>query len=314
MKQEANKHLQEYIDRMQAKGITPTMEDLNRKMGEFIHLQNNIPREDFEGYSSFEMHKIIHFTFDKDSPIQFNLLTSQEYSQIPILRQVKRLMEIISEKKQVKLTTAGYLPVKIVQELYPLGVPDDLIESNVVKLAKEADCTPVHLARILAEVSGIIKQRKGILTLTAIGAKIIADDSKLFSSIFKGFCQKFNWHYFDYYSDDPQSGVIAQLGFGFSLILLSKYGNTERTAGYYADKYFRAFPMMLENAQPTYKTVMEYCSDCYSIRTFERFLHHFGLIQIKKSKEFIQEETYVRKTPLFDKLISPISHRKFEMR
>lgn len=101
MKQEANKHLQEYIDRMQAKGITPTMEDLNRKMGEFMHLQNNVPREDFEGYSSFEMHKIVHFTFDKDSPIQFNLLNSQEYSQIPILRQVKRLMEIISEKNRL---------------------------------------------------------------------------------------------------------------------------------------------------------------------------------------------------------------------
>ena len=147
MKQEATKYLQEYIDRMQAKGITPTMEDLNQKMGEFFRTQNNAPRTDFEGYSSFEMHKILHFTFDADSPICFNPLSSHEYSQIPILRQVKRLAEIISQNGQIKLTTAGYLPIKIVQELYPLGAPDEMIENAISKLGKEMECTPVHLAR-----------------------------------------------------------------------------------------------------------------------------------------------------------------------
>lgn len=313
MKQDATKYLQEYIDRMQAKGITPTMEELNQKMGEFFRAQNNIPRADFEGYSSLEMHKIMHFTFDNDSPLQFSWLTTQEYSQIPILCQIKRLTEIISQMGQIKLTAAGYLPIKIVQELYPLGAPDDIIEKGISKLGKEVDCTPVHLARILAEATGIIKKRKGILTLTTTGSKIIANDSKLFKSIFEGFCQKFNWHYFDHYSDDPQFGTIGQLGFGFSLILLSKYGNVERSDRYYADKYFKAFPALLENAQPTYGTVEDYYSHCYCLRTFERFLYHFGLVEIKKGKRFNGEETYVKKTPLFDKLVSLIPHREFEM-
>ncbi|NDV56672.1 hypothetical protein [Bacteroides sp. 519] len=314
MKQEATKYLQEYIDRMQAKGITPTMEDLNQKMGEFFRTQNNTPRTDFEGYSSLEMHKILHFTFDADSPICFNPLSSHEYSQIPILRQVKRFAEIISQNGQIKLTTAGYLPIKIVQELYPLGAPDEMIENAISKLGKEMDCTPVHLARLLAEASGIIKKRKGILSLTATGTKIIADDSKLFDSIFKGFCQKFNWHYFDNYSDDVQSGTIGQLGFGFSLILLSIYGNTERSERYYAEKYFKAFPMLLETVQPTYGTVLDYCFNCYCLRTFERFLYHFGLVEIKKGKRILQEETYIQKTLLFDRLISLMPHREFEMK
>lgn len=314
MKQEAAKHLQEYIDRMQAKGITPTIEDLNREMGELFRAQNNMPRVDFEGYSSLEMHKILHFTFDKDSPIQFNTITLEEYSQIPILRQIKRLAEILSRNGQIKLTAAGYLPIKIVQELYPLGAPDEVIENSISKLSKEVDCTPVHLARLLAEASGITKKRRGILSLTAVGSKTITDDSKLFDSILKGFCQKFNWHYFDNYSDDEQSGTIGQLGFGFSLILLSKYGDTERPDKYYGDKYFKAFPKMLENIQPTYGTVQDYCTHCYCLRTFDRFLYHFGLVEIKKGKPIWQEETLIKNTPLFDKLISLISHRKFEMR
>lgn len=314
MKQEATKYLQEYIDRMQSKGITPTMENLNQKMCEIFHAQNNSPRADFEGYSSLEMHKILHFTFDKDSPIQFNKLATKEYQQIPILRQVKRLAEIIVHNGQIKLTAAGYLPIKIVQGLYPLGAPDEMIENAISKLGKEVDCTPVHLARLLAEASGITKKRKGILSLTAAGTKIIADDSKLFDSILKGFCQKFNWHYFDNYSDDEQSGTIGQLGFGFSLILLRKYGETKRSERHYADKYFKAFPMLLETVHPTYGTVQDYCFNCYCLRTFERFLYHFGLIEIKKGKRIFLEETYVQKTPLFERLISLAPHREFEMK
>ena len=150
--------------------------------------------------------------------------------------------------------------------------------------------------------------------MTATGTKIIADDSKLFDSIFKGFCQKFNWHYFDNYSDDVQSGTIGQLGFGFSLILLNIYGNTERSERYYAEKYFKAFPMLLETVQPTYGTVLDYCFNCYCLRTFERFLYHFGLVEIKKGKRILQEETYIQKTLLFDRLISLMPHREFEMK
>jgi hypothetical protein len=41
-----------------------------------------------------------------------------------------------------------------------LGAPDDMIENGISKLGKEVDCTPVHLTRILAEATGIIKRRK----------------------------------------------------------------------------------------------------------------------------------------------------------
>lgn len=313
MNQEAAKYLQEYINRMQAKGITPTMEELNQKLGEFSHAQNNLPISDFEGYSSQEMHKILHFTFDTDSPIRFNPLDAHEYAQIPILRQIKRLTEIIAQTGQVKLTAAGYLPIKIVRELYPLGAPDEIIENGISKLGKEMDCIPVHLARLLTEVSGICKKRKGVLSLTANGTKIITDDSKLFDYILRAFCQKFNWHYFDYYSDNERSGTIGQLGFGFSLILLCKYGNVERLDRYYADKYFRAFPILLETVRTTYGTLQDYCFNCYSLRTFERFLYHFGLVEIKKERQkLFQKEIYIKKTPLFDRLISLVPHKEFK--
>lgn len=308
MKQDITKQLQEYIDTMQAIGKTPTMEELNLKMRELSRVQNNTSRSDFEGYSPFEMHRILHATFDKDSPIQLSQLSPLVCSQIPIFRQIKRLTEIIFINGKIKLTPAGYLPVKVVQELYTLGAPDDMIERKIIKLAKEAECLSVHLTRILAELTGIIKKRKGVLTLTAKGTKIITDDSKLLVTIFKGFCQKFNWKYFDGYTDDAQLGTIGQLGFGYSLILLSKYGNQERLYKYYADKYFKAFPIMNREIQSNYGH--DYSLSSYSLRTFERFLYNFGMVEINKNKQFLMEGTYVKKTPLFDQFISIVAHKE----
>jgi len=138
----------------------------------------------------------------------------------------------------------------------------------------------------------------------------MGDSPALFDIIFQSFCQKFNWHYFDNYTDDAKSGTIGQMGFGFSLVLLCKYGDTERPGRFYAHKYFEAFPNMQETIQPTYGTLIDYCSDCYCLRIFDRFLYHFGLVTIKKEGRFDKEEALIRKTPLFDRLVSLTPHRE----
>lgn len=38
----------------------------------------------------------------------------------------------MANAKESESRTAGYLPVKIVQELYPLGAPDEMIESGII--------------------------------------------------------------------------------------------------------------------------------------------------------------------------------------
>lgn len=297
MSQEIQKYIQAYVDKMWAKGITPTIEQINAHRADYMHNMNNAPKEEFEGYSSLEMSKILYHTFDCDSPLQFNSLTSDQYNQMPLFRQVKHLLQTLAEH-EVKLTTAGYLPTRIVKELYPLGVGDSLIDSGFSKLSKEADSISVILARNIAEIAGLTKIRKGVLSVTANGTKMLDDDTKLFKRIFETFCQKFNWGYFDRYETEQ----VGQLGFGFTLILLSKYGNVEREADYYAEKYFKAFPTLTDGVIPTYGTALNYCSNCYSIRTFDRFLLHFSLVEITQEKKY-DAPKYVIKTALFDKLM-----------
>lgn len=103
------------------------------------------------------------------------------------------------------------------------------------------------------------------------------------------------------------------MGYGYSLILLSKYGNTKRPDSFYSEKYFKAFPQFKEIAKPDYDTIDSQLHNCYSIRTFERFLDYFGLVHIEKENYFTFKNKYITKSELFDKLIKcrpPSSFKK----
>ncbi|MCK9447523.1 MAG: hypothetical protein M0Q41_00955 [Bacteroidales bacterium] len=121
------------------------------------------------------------------------------------------------------------------------------------------------------------------------------------------FTTKFNWAYHDGFSNKD----IGQTGYGFSLILLSKYGHKKRLDSFYAEKYCNAFPSLLDSIKPTYSPLEIYATNCYSLRTFKRFLNHFGLIKIHTQGFGFEGKTYITKTDLYDKLIKCVPHKIF---
>lgn len=262
--------------------------------------KNHIETPNFEGYSPFEMHDILYNTYGQNSPIQILKMEKSEYQKIPILNQLKYLLMLIEKKGSLKLTAKGYLPTSIVADIYSQGyLKDQMIERGISKLYKETDSNSINLTRILLELSGLIKKRSNKLSLTNKAKTIISDDAKLLHLIFKIFTTKFNWGYYDGYSEDN----VAQLGFGFSLILLSKYGKQKQLDKFYAEKYFNAFPQLVVDATPpNYGTIEEYLERCYSVRTFERFLIYFGLIEIEYAPKMLGNSNII-KTDLYDKLI-----------
>jgi len=276
------------------------LEDIQRHMDKAMIGQNNRSIPEFEGYSPFEMHQIIHFTFGVESPIKLQKLSDSDYQKIPILSQIKYLTDLIDKAGEIKLTDKGYLPTKIVADLYHQGfLKDEHIEKNMSKLYKETDSMTVNLTRILIELAGLIKKRKGKISLTKSSKKILADNHELLQLIFLTFATKFNWAFYDGYGENQ----IGQLGFGFSLILLSKYGQKKRLDSFYAEKYLNAYPQLLDSIEPDFGTLESYSSRCYSTRTFERFLDYFGLIKIDLEGSWIDSIRHMKKTDLFDRLI-----------
>ena len=278
-----------------------------KQIDQIMNEQNNRSIPEFEGYSPVEMHNLLHFTFEPQSQISLQTLTKEEYLNIPMLNQVKYYLNLVREFGEIKLTAKGFLPTKIVLEIYDQGFLEEYqFSSGISKLYKESDSLTVNLTRLLAELAGLTKKRNGKLSLTKAGEKIASDYQKLFELVFKTMTQKFSWGYYDNYEDEQ----LGQLGYGFSLILISKYGIQKRLDSFYTEKYLKAFPQFLESMTPTYETVENYANHCYSLRTFERFLCYFGLVEIEKQGEMLERNTFITKTGLFDKLIKVRPHNK----
>jgi len=278
------------------------------------HLEDQIARQmqgynltgipEFQGYSPFEMDLIINHAFGDHGPVQLNQLTEDEYLQIPLLNLFKYLANLIQAEGEMKLTARGYLPPRVVKDMYAQHfIPEDVIEAGITKLTTEQDSQTIHLTRILLELAGIIKKRNNKLSLTKRGEKILKkDDDTLLRLLLDTFCNKFNWAYFDAFGEDG----IGQTGYGFSFILLDNYGRDKDKDINYAEKYFDAFPALVDHSRVSkYRTAEDHSSFCYSLRTFKRFLNYFSLVTVERQRR-IDADTFIQITPLFTKLIKII--------
>ena len=270
---------------------------------QLIDNYNNRPIADFEGYSAKEMNSILYYTLDDDCPIQLSKMEEADYKRIPMLNQVKYLANLIANNGEIKLTDKGYLPPKYVLDIYNQGfVKEESIESGVVKLRIERDSITINLTKILLELSKLTKKRLGKLSLTKAAEKVLTDDHALLYLLFKSFGDNFNWGYYDSYAYES----IGAVAYGYSLILLSNYGDEKRLDSFYAEKYFKAFPKLIEDVIPSYDSQLNYASTIYSVRTYSRFLDYFGLINIDRTYHNYKSTKYVNKTDLFDKLVKCI--------
>ena len=283
-----------------------TLEELQKHLDEEMHALNNRSMPDFEGYSPLEMQLILYKPWGPGSPVQLKKLKESEYQQIPFYNQTRYLATLIAQQGEVKLTPKGNLPVKIVEELYAQRfVKGTWAEQLTKKIHKEDDFFPIHLSRIMLEIAGLTKKRKGKLSLTKTAEKTLNDPQSFFQKILFAYTDQYNWAYGDGYGLEK----TAKTGFAFSLLLVSKYGSQERLSSFYSQKYFKAFPLLLQE-EPMYPSPFgSYHESSYAYRTFDRFMDLFGLIEIREEGRLLERKKYIKKTPLFDKLIQCSPHR-----
>ena len=297
MFQDLKNYVNEYLYNKEVLGVSPSLEEFKRLLTMSIIKECNSGIEVYEGYSPMEITLMLYSPFESDCPVQLNKLSSEEYAMIPIFRQVKRLMEVIEEKKELKLTAKGNLPVKIVKELYSLGISDDFIEAGIYKLAKEQDSKRVRIVRILAHSAGLIKKRKGVLSLTVEGVRNLKDDSLLLKTLIGAFCRKIDWEILDFMNI---YGDIIRIEVAFSIVLLARYGTEKRIEQFYAVKNYNAFPLYFESPVSEDTLCWDY-NNSYRERIIKGFMKHFGLIEFEP-REKMCDSIYLQKTAIFDKL------------
>jgi len=271
------------------------MDLINKYIIEAVEKKNQTAIDDFEGYSPNQMQYILYKTFDKKSTITINKVSDSVYNESPLFAQIKYLLNVIKDSGELLLTKKGFLPVKVVASIYNQNfIKDPNVEDGIVKLYKEVDVNAINITRILLELSPFVKKRNNKLSLTKKGNDAFFNTELLFNTFFEIFTQQFNWAYHDRYEDQE----IGQMGFGFTLILLNKYGNQFNPVEFYATKYLNAFH---KQDYLEHNMLVDDLVDLYALRSFSRSLNYFGLIEVQK--EFRRVKA-VKKTKLFDKLIT----------
>jgi hypothetical protein len=268
-----------------------------------IFKYNNSPLEKLSGLTPTQTHELIHDPLGENSCIKLNTtIDSEILDKIPFFRISEELLKIIKREGFIKLTPLGALPKKVLVELYDFKfIIDEHIESGISKLYREDECISIKTARIVCQLTNLVKKSNGKLLLTKNGERClkVENRSELFKVIFLIFTEKFNWGYNDGFEQEP----VGQYGYLFSIYLLKKFGEKENLLSFYASKYLQVFEKFLTLFDEDYSTPEMQFNHCYTVRTFERFTEWFGFTNITGKQNFFDNENAkVVKTELLDKI------------
>jgi hypothetical protein len=149
---------------------------------------------------------------------------------------------------------------------------------------------------------GVVKKANGKLSLTKKGQQLLEPEQRinLFTETLSTYTNKFNWSSNDGYPQSP----VGQLGWGFTVYLLEKFGQSEHAIEFYAEKYLKAFPKLLEFLPiRQFGTPEGDFVSCYRVRTFERFLEWFGFVKVEHLHGMHGKQSdSVRRTGLFQEV------------
>lgn len=278
----------------EAKSGRLTMDEINQLLVKYQQQLNNRPIKEFDGLSPTQMNGLLYHPLLPECILQYRETEEEYLEQVPLLTLSEILLKEIKNQEKLKLTTIGNLPLHVCKIL----INQSLIKWKYMELNKRIneDSIPYlwPLKQYLIE-GGLVKKQHNSLSLTKKGDIYLKQNKQFrFKHIFNYFSNRFHWgNFYDPYFNE----TCGQLGWAFSMILVSKYGDKTKDAHFYSNQIYQA----LGNQSLD----VEKYNDIYAVRFFEFFCSWFGLIdyEIKRDiKSPYQDKYFVKKSMLFDKL------------
>lgn len=234
------------------------------------------------------------------------------YLQMPLVRLFTRILELC--KDGLKLTSSGYLPNKIVAEVYPLGPKDFWIENGYSKLGTHANCMIMKETWEIFLKMGLVRKRKGILSLTQTGKTLYDKPEALFAHMLEMMSTVADPAILDGYEFYPFNDRSQYL-----CALLENNNGEFMPVELYARSYANRQPILWNflNDQTDSK-MAGYAVSAFTARLFRRFLEWFNLVEVKDGKYDPDTRTNgittVRTTELFHKVIGinpPLTSKEY---
>ncbi|WP_432712662.1 hypothetical protein [Pedobacter sp.] len=281
-----------------------SIEELNRLIGEYQQKINSNPIDEFDGLNPEQMEGLLYKPFAPGVILQFREGMESHINKCPFFKLSELLLQEIKEAGKLKLTIRGNLPVRICELLYN----QNLIHWPYMELVKrilEEDVPYLWPLKEYLLVEGIVKKRHNILSFTKNGEKLLQEpESNRFIKIFNFMANRFHWcNFYELYDD----GRYGQLGWAYSLVLLSKYGDKPQKSEFYSLKLMQAFEKELWDAHQkgNHDKALQAYHRAYEFRFFENFANWFGLVNIERNRDYdisFSDQLTITKSELFDQL------------
>jgi len=227
----------------------------------------------FDDYSDTEADLIFQFPFSQLGPLRFNSINSVDIKDCPLIRYCIYISEYYQEYKVIKLTKAGFLPLKTVEEL--LTKNNNFLQKQPLKKKfREEEVKYLLTTRLFLSEEGYLTNVNNLLLLpdnklTSIHERL----AELYYSFFSFAIARLDW--------DALLGMktenIPLLSAAFSILYVRKYGNTPRPASFYYKKAIIAiehFYPDLFSEETLINTEFH-----YETQTFRFFLQILGLVK-----------------------------------
>ena len=278
-----------------------SIEEVNDFLQTFTKQKNETGDPDFQGLSPYQMLHLLTRPFDAPDVLIFNTQPSG-VEEAPVMRLFQILVQAIGDEG-LKATAMGNLPQKFSREaaLRYWGEQEHARRTRYGGIHREEDFFDLHVVRIVAELAKLIRRVKGKFVLTATYRKVLKQGGlpSLYTSLFRCYAQVFNWDYRSRGREHP----FFQQSFAFTLYLLQQFGQTERSARFYEDRFIQAFPMLLDDLHDAILGAEREIRIQYRYRVLTDFAAIMGLVTLKRLSDDLTPEYEVKALPLVFELV-----------
>ncbi len=282
-------------------------EEVKDAVERFFASQQRNPVDDFHGLSPDQVHRLIYHPFDSPQLLRWSE-AGTAVEQTLVIGMLQVLIARLQEGP-VKLTPRGNLPLAVVRPMHAV-VGKTLASPGhglLRSIRSEENAWPVHIVRLLADLSGLVKAQKGKLSLTKKSEKLLKKSGwpGLYRELLQIAFVKFNWAYLDGWGDEMR-GVQATAP--FMLWLLHRHGQQWKHEEFYQDAMLQAFPALAREAtERQYVSAEAQVKNAISRRA-ETLLEWFGLIELRSDAQQsdplkIKHDVSLRATDLFRTLV-----------
>lgn len=282
-----------------------TADELNATIQGVMARRNERPQAELGGLSPAAVHALITADWvSAASAIRVEeSLTLEELEPAFTLHHARLVLQMFGERNGVKATPKGNLPREFLTE-FRERMRQPAVRRAVLrwepKVLNEIDLLSLHVPRLLLDVAGLIRKRKGAFVRTERGGRLAGDEraGELFATLLRAHFRAFNLGYLDGASDAPE----FQQTIGYTCYQFGRMGPAWRTASALTEELLLPSIRQMLLADATY--------DVASLILETRFLRPlegFGLAESREvprePDELITRDAYV-KTPLFDRMFA----------